>query len=77
MFNSCLLICTAEGKFGVVGMQTDNILILGNAKFVAIEEKELIKAGFTIKPREKLTPKTPLIFNGCILTNKNCEVQLH
>ena len=46
-------------------MQTDDTIILANKKFSKLKEKELI---FTTKLKEKLTPKTPIIFNSCVLT---------
>ena len=41
--------------FGVVGLQTDDTLTLGNLPFADKEEKELQKAKFLAKPREQLT----------------------
>ena len=75
-FDPCLLIATktpesiesAKSPFGVVGLQTDDTLILGDEAFQALEESELIKANFTAKPKQKLDPATALMFNGCSLT---------
>ena len=67
-FDPCLLITTTKEPFGVVGMQTDDTLILGDDKFSALEEDELAKAKLLAKPKEKLDSTTPLIFNGCILS---------
>ena len=49
-------------------MQTNNTLILASEKFLILENNKLSKAKFLIKPKEALTLKTPLIFNGYILT---------
>ena len=73
-YDPCLLITTTKGVFGVVGMQTDDTLILGSDEFAMREEKELAEAKFSAKPKETLSPETPLIFNGCILTQKEREI---
>jgi hypothetical protein len=67
-YNPCLLIITIKTVFGVVRMQTDDILILGSKEFDTIEDKELTRAKFSVKPKELLSSETLLIFNGCILT---------
>jgi len=53
-----------NGHFGIVGLQTDDTLILANEVFAAAEEEELQKAKFIAKPREELLPNSPLKFNG-------------
>ena len=73
-YDPCLLISTAKGAFGVVGMQTDDTLILGSDEFAALEEKELAEAEFSAKPKDTLSPENPLIFNGCVLTQKEGDV---
>jgi hypothetical protein len=45
-------------------------LILGSKEFDTIEDEELTKAKFSAKPKELLSSETLLIFNGCILTQK-------
>jgi hypothetical protein len=75
-YDPCLLITTIKGAFGIVGIQTDNTLILGSKKFDTIEEEELTKAKFSAKPKELLSPETLLIFNGCILTQKEGDIEL-
>jgi hypothetical protein len=70
-YDPCLLITTQKGTFGVVGMQTDDTLILGLEEFATLEDKELQKAQFTAKPRDKLSRTTKLIFNGCVLTQNS------
>ena len=49
-------------------MQTDNTLILILKEFSVLKDNEFSKAKFLIKFKEALVPKTPLIFNGCVLT---------
>ena len=48
-------------------MQTDNILILTSEEFLVLKDNKLSKAKLFIKLKEALAPKTPLIFNGCVL----------
>ena len=48
-YNPCLLVTITRNAFGVIRMQTDNTLILGDHKFKQIENEELIKANLTAK----------------------------
>ena len=66
-YNPCFLITTKEA-FGLIGMQTDNILILALKEFLVIEDNKLNKAKFLTKLKKALAPETPLIFNRCVLT---------
>ncbi|CAG8980301.1 hypothetical protein HYALB_00013669, partial [Hymenoscyphus albidus] len=63
-YDPCLLSVSNQEQFGIVGLQTDDTLILANPEFATAEESELKKAGFTSKPREQLTFEHPLKFNG-------------
>jgi hypothetical protein len=55
-YDPCLLTTVKRDDcFGVVGLQTDDTLTLGNLPFADKEEKELQKAKFLAKPREQLT----------------------
>ena len=49
-------------------MQTNNTIILGNDQFSALKEDELVKANLIIKPKEKLSLTTLLLFNKYILS---------
>ncbi|KHJ36427.1 hypothetical protein EV44_g3709 [Erysiphe necator] len=71
-YDPCLLI-TEGDILGLVGMQTDDTLILGDNLFSELEERKL---QFTAKPKQKLTRDKPLIFNGCILT-LNDDFSIH
>jgi hypothetical protein len=62
-FDPCLLYSHNIG-FGIVGLQTDDTLFLGDYTFATAEEVKLKEAGFLAKEREKLTPTTPIKFNG-------------
>ena len=66
-YDPCFLISTTEDQFGVVGMQTDDTIILADERFSTLEEDELVKAKFLAKPKEKLTAELLLIFNDCVL----------
>ena len=67
IYNPCFLITTKE-VFGFIGMQTNNILILTLKEFLVLEDDKFSKAKIFIKFKEALALETPLIFNGCVLT---------
>jgi len=68
-YDPCLLITNNSATaFGIVGMQTDDTLMLGTTEFSSLEEKKLEKAQFRSKPKATLTPEVQLDFNGCTLT---------
>jgi hypothetical protein len=67
-YDPCCLITSTGTPFGIVGMQTDDTLILADTQFAALEETELTKAKLMAKPKEKLDSDTPLLFNGCIIS---------
>jgi hypothetical protein len=75
-YDPCLLITITKRAFGIVRIQTDNTLILRLKEFNTIEKEELIKAKFSAKPKELLSLETLLIFNGCILTQKEGDIKL-
>jgi hypothetical protein len=66
-YDPCLLVTIIENGFGIVRMQTDDIIILADEHFSILKENELLNAKFIAKSKEKLTPDSPLIFNGYIL----------
>jgi hypothetical protein len=66
-YDPCLLITIIENGFSIVGMQTDDIIILVNEPFLTLEENELLNVKFITKSKEKLTPDSLLIFNRCVL----------
>jgi len=55
------------GPFGVVGLQTDDTLFLGDEEFIQLEDSELKAAKLLAKPAQTLSPDNPLAFNGCKL----------
>jgi hypothetical protein len=50
--------------FGIVGMQTDDTLLLADDTFATTEENRLREASFLSKDREKLISSNPIKFNG-------------
>jgi hypothetical protein len=65
-YDPCLLISTSDSEgFGIVGMQTDDTIILADDKFHGKEE-----ATMTFKSKEKdiLAATKPLVFNGCVIS---------
>ena len=62
--------------FGLIRMQTDNILLLADNEFMTKEEAELEKAKFISKPREKLTLENVLLFNSYILSQERQNMHL-
>lgn len=76
-YDPCLLISTQGGDdFGLVGMQTDDTLIISTEKFSRDEESALIEAKFKAKPKDYLADNTPLEFNGARITKKAEKVHL-
>jgi len=69
-FDPCLLITKTSQPFGIVGVQTDDTLILCDDEFNHLEEDELKKAKFAAKDKEQLTIVNPLLFNGGIFSKK-------
>ena len=71
-YDPCLLVIKQDSDlFGVVGMQTDNTLILCDDQFSKLEEEELAKARFIAKLKEKLDENTMLYFNSCAIKMEN------
>ena len=64
-YDPCLLY--SNEPFGIVGLQTDDILFVGDTRFAQQEQVQLEKAGFLAKEREHLTPTKHLKFNGGII----------
>ena len=76
-YDPCLFIIKDKnGPFGLVGMQTDDTLILGDNEFVKQEDVELKIAKLLAKPSEQLTGDNPLLFNRCKLMIDGNEVAL-
>jgi hypothetical protein len=68
-YDPCLLhCCDPEQGFGVIGMQTDDTLIVADKAFAAREEEQIKQANILCKPREQLITSKPLRFNGAVIT---------
>ena len=67
-FDPCFLITTMGTPFEIIGMQTNDIIILGDDQFSALKEDKLVKTNFMAKLKEKLNLITLLLFNKCILS---------
>ncbi|CCE32582.1 uncharacterized protein CPUR_06442 [Claviceps purpurea 20.1] len=68
-YDPCLLIASDRTNcFGMVAMQTDDTLGLSDQAFSDLEDKELTNAGFLAKPKQTLSPQSPVTFNGCVIT---------
>jgi hypothetical protein len=76
IYDLYLLVTIIEDGFGIVGMQIDNTIILADEHFLMLEKNELLNAKFIAKSKEKLTPDSPLIFNGCILVQDGNAISL-
>jgi hypothetical protein len=73
-YNPCLLIITADSEhFGMMEMQTNDILGLYNKRFSTLEAEKL---RFTAKDKQLLEEDKPLLFNGCILSTDGNILQL-
>jgi hypothetical protein len=66
IYDPYFLIITKE-VFSLVGMQTDNTLILVLKEFSVLKDDKFSKAKLLIKFKEALVLKTLLVFNRCIL----------
>jgi hypothetical protein len=67
-YDPCLLVTIIENGFSIVRIQIDDIIILADEHFLTLEKNELLNAKFIVKPKEKLIPDSPLIFNEYVLT---------
>lgn len=62
--------------FRVIGIQTNNTLILRNKAFAQLKEEELVKAKLSVKPAKVLLYNTPLMFNKYILKEDRDNIML-
>ena len=73
-YDPCLLY--SNRPFGVVGLQTDDTLFVGDDDFVEKEQAGLEKAKFMAKERERLTSNHDLKFNGGIIRTEGSTITL-
>ena len=76
IFNPCFLIITTGILFGIVSIQTNNIIILKDDQFLALKKDKLVKINLIIKLKEKLNLIIPLLFNRCILSLNKDSIAL-
>ncbi|KAI0999447.1 hypothetical protein K3495_g8752 [Podosphaera aphanis] len=72
-FDPCLLF--NENQSAIIGLQTDDSLIVATPSFMEIEEQKLTEANLLSKPIKKLGVDHPLEFNGFMITlNKSNNI---
>jgi hypothetical protein len=67
-YDPCLFYSHGNPGFGLVGLQTNDTLFLGDQLFATAEELQLKNARLIAKQQEKLTIETPLKFNSGYIT---------
>jgi hypothetical protein len=67
IYDLYFLIITNKNIFGIISIQTDDIIILVDKWFLAREEEELKQAKYITKPKKKLIVVNLLLFNNCVL----------
>ena len=77
IFNPYFLIITTGTLFGIVSIQTNNIIILGDNQFLALKEDKLVKVNLIVKLKEKLNLITLLLFNRYILSLNKDSITLY
>src|SRR6266702_5194815 len=75
-YDPCLLYLNNPTNFEIVGLQTNNTLLLANSAFAASEQEKIKKAKFLTKEREQLTPEYPIKFNGGIIQQQDYIITL-
>jgi hypothetical protein len=73
-YDPCLL--HSNRPFGVVGLQTDDTLFVGDDDFAEKEQAGLEKAKFLAKERERLTFDNDLKFNGGVIHASDTGITL-
>jgi hypothetical protein len=76
IYDPCLLITTTNSIFGIVGIQTNNIIILGDKCFSVQEKYELTQANYIAKQKKKLLAVILLLFNSYILSLNGANINL-
>ena len=75
-YDPCLLHLNNAINFGIVGLQTDDTLLLANLTFIALEEEKIKQARFPTKERECLTQAHTIKFNGGVIRQENHAITL-
>lgn len=74
IYNLCILYIS--GLFSIMGIQTDNTLILADHDFASVKENAITSAKIMIKNREYLTPTHPLNFNNVQIQSNSDRIIL-
>ena len=69
-YNLCLFY-THKARIGIISLQTDDTLFIGDKEFAQNKEINLINTKFMAKEYKKLTTSTPIKFNGGQITLNN------
>src|SRR5271156_3418811 len=77
IFNPCFLITTTGTLFKIVGIQTNDTIILRDNQFLTLKENKLVKVNLMVKLKEKLDLTTLLLFNRCILSLNQNSIAMH
>lgn len=64
-YDSCLLY--KSEPLGIIGLETNDTLMLAEGPFAAIEEDAIKTANIMTKERAHLTPETPIKFNSTLI----------
>ena len=67
IFNLYFFITIIGTLFGIISIQTNNIIILRDNQFSALKEDKLVKVNLIVKLKEKLNLIILLLFNRYIL----------
>jgi hypothetical protein len=77
IYDLYFLITINKDIFGIVSIQTDDIIILADKRFLAREKEELKQAKYTAKPKKKLIVVNPLLFNSCVFLLQGDQMILY
>ena len=66
-YDPCLLYRNDESSFGIIGLQTDDTLILANQEFARLEQAKIEAEKLLSKDREPLSADKPIKFNGGLI----------
>jgi hypothetical protein len=75
-FDPCFLFRNDSNGFGLIGMQTDDTLIVADSVFASTEEAGLKEANLVAKKRDKLTENSPIKFNRGQVTLNTDRISL-
>ena len=74
--NNPYLLFTTGQDLGVIGLQTNDILLLADRNVAKKKEEKLCKTEFLTKEREELTKNNPIKFNGKSIMMKGNSLAL-